>query len=131
MRSRTSPVVRGLSGHDGGYPADASAMRALLPQVAAWPGPVYFRFSRNEVPDVFDGGYAAEIGKAAQIRDGRDVTLIGVGTLLVRCLEAADLLATRGIAARVLDMSTIEPARLRGCALRGAGHEGDHHRRGT
>ncbi len=90
-------------------PADASAMRALLPQVAAWPGPVYFRFSRNEVPDIFDGGYAPQIGKATQIRDGRDVTLIGVGTLVGRCLEAADLLAMRGIAARVLDMSTIKP----------------------
>ena len=102
-------VMRSLPGMTVVSPADASAMRALLPQVAAWPGPVYFRFSRNEVPDVFDGGYAPEIGKAAQIRDGRDVTLIGVGTLLVRCLEAADLLATRGIAARVLDMSTIKP----------------------
>jgi transketolase len=102
-------VMRSLPGMTVVSPADVSAMRALLPQVAAWPGPVYFRFSRNEVPDVFDGEYAPQIGKATQIRDGRDVTLIGVGTLLARCLEAADLLATRGIAARVLDMSTIKP----------------------
>jgi transketolase len=102
-------VMRSLPGMTVVSPADVSAMRALLPQVAAWPGPVYFRFSRNEVPDVFDGEYTPQIGKATLIRDGRDVTLIGVGTLLARCLEAADLLATRGITARVLDMSTIKP----------------------
>ena len=38
-------------------PADATAMRKLLPQVRAWPGPVYYRFSRQEVPVLFDEGY--------------------------------------------------------------------------
>jgi transketolase len=102
-------VMRCLPGMTIVSPADAAAMRVLLPQVAAWPGPVYYRFCRNEVPVVFDESYAAQIGRANQVRDGDDVTLIGIGTLLARCLEAANELAGRGIQARVLDMHTIKP----------------------
>lgn len=90
-------------------PADVVAMRALLPQVHAWDGPVYYRFSRNEVPTVFGADYAPVIGKAWVAREGADLTLIGSGTLLSRCLAAADELAGRGIEARVLDLHTIKP----------------------
>jgi transketolase len=102
-------VMRSLPGMTVVSPADTVAMRVLLPQVAAWPGPVYYRFCRNEVPVVFDNSYTAQIGKANVVRGGDDVTLVGVGTLLARCLEAADELASHGIEARVLDMHTIKP----------------------
>ena len=90
-------------------PADATAMRKLLPQVRAWPGPVYYRFSRQEVPVLFDEGYQPVIGQAVTVRPGRDVTLIGIGTLLSRCLWAADALARDGIDARVLEIHTLKP----------------------
>lgn len=102
-------VMRSLPGMTVVSPADPVALRVLLPQIAAWPGPVYFRFCRNEVPVVFDETYTAEIGRANLVRDGGDVTLVGVGTLLARCLDAADELAGRGIHARVLDMHTLKP----------------------
>ncbi|HYA45908.1 MAG TPA: transketolase C-terminal domain-containing protein [Acidimicrobiales bacterium] len=102
-------VMRSLPGMTVVSPADPVAMQALLPQVAAWPGPVYYRFCRNDVPVVFHEEYAPEIGRAHLVRDGGDVTLIGVGTLLARCLEAANLLSEEGIEARVLDMHTIKP----------------------
>ncbi len=90
-------------------PADPVAMRKLLPQVADWPGPVYYRFTRGEVPIVFDASYAPQIGKAGTVRSGDDVTLIGVGTMLSRCLDAAEQLAREGIDARVLDLHTLKP----------------------
>jgi transketolase len=90
-------------------PADPVAVSKLLPQVADWPGPVYFRLNRNEVPVLFDGSYAPRIGQAILLRPGWEVTLIGAGLMVGRCLEAAESLASEGIDARVLEVHTIKP----------------------
>jgi transketolase len=102
-------IMRALPGMTIVVPADAMAVAKLLPQVAAWDGPVYVRLNRNEVPVLFDDSYAPEIGKAVVLREGRDVTLIGTGIMLSRCLEAADALAASGLEARVLEIHTIKP----------------------
>lgn len=90
-------------------PGDTVAVGKLLPQVAAWPGPVYFRLNRNEVPVLFGESYEPSIGQAMQLRAGSDVTLIATGLMVSRCLEAADALAREGIQARVLEIHTIKP----------------------
>ncbi len=90
-------------------PADAVAVAKLLPQVAAWRGPVYFRLNRNDVPALFDDSYAPVIGKAVPLRAGSDVTLICNGMMVSRSLLAADALATEGISAAVLEMHTVKP----------------------
>lgn len=102
-------VMRALPGMAVVSPADATAMRALLPQVHAWPGPVYYRFCRNEVPVIYGPDHEPVMGRAHVAREGSDVTLIGSGTLVSRCLWAADQLAADGISARVLDMHTLKP----------------------
>jgi transketolase len=65
--------------------------------------------NRNEVPLVYDESIAPTIGPAITVRDGRDVTLVGTGLMVARCLEAAEELAAAGIDARVLDVHTIKP----------------------
>jgi transketolase len=102
-------ILRSLPGMTIVNPADAVAVHKLLPQVAAWPGPVYVRLNRNDVPTLFDDTYEPVIGKAVLLRPGSDVTLIGTGLMLSRCLEAADELAATGIDARVLEVHTIKP----------------------
>lgn len=102
-------VMRALPNMTVVSPADPIALRKLLPQVAAWPGPVYFRFSRNEVPVIFDESYDPVIGRGITLRQGTDVALIGSGTLLGRCLDAAGELAAEGISAEVIDLHTIKP----------------------
>jgi transketolase len=90
-------------------PGDTVAVAKLLPQVAEWQGPVYFRLNRNEVPQIFDKSYAPMIGKAIALRPGRDVTILCNGLMVSRSLEAADLLAAEGISAAVLEMHTVKP----------------------
>lgn len=102
-------IMRSLPNMTVVVPSDTVAVAKLLPQVAVWPGPVYFRMNRNEVPRLFDDSYAPAIGKAVIVRDGRDLTLVGCGLILNRCLEAAGLLANEGISARVLEIHTIKP----------------------
>jgi transketolase len=102
-------IMRALPNMTIVSPADAAALARLLPQVAAWPGPVYVRLNRNEVPVIFDETYAPKLGKANVVRHGANVTLIGTGIMLSRCLDAADRLASEGVAARVIDVHTIKP----------------------
>jgi transketolase len=90
-------------------PADTLAVKKLLPQVAAWHGPVYFRLCRNELPQIFTDAYEPLIGKGITLMDGEDATVIACGVMVARAIEAAQLLAAKGLQVRVVEMHTIKP----------------------
>jgi transketolase len=90
-------------------PADPVETEQAVRAAARFVGPVFLRLSRMPVPIIHDGDYRFEIGRAARLRDGNDVTLIANGTLVICALAAAALLAERGVQARVLNMATVRP----------------------
>ena len=90
-------------------PADSIETAQAIATAANVEGPMFLRISRLPVPDVHDATYRFQIGKAALLHEGNDVTLIANGVLVCRALEAAELLAKQGIHARVLNMSTVRP----------------------
>ena len=92
-------------------PCDANEMRLAVEALINYDGPAYMRLGRLAVEVVTDTipGYKFELGKGAQLRDGKDVTLIANGMMVQMALKAADLLAAEGIDARVIDMHTIKP----------------------
>ncbi|GLV54123.1 transketolase [Dictyobacter sp. S3.2.2.5] len=90
-------------------PADPIETVQAVQVAATTSGPMFLRISRMPVPLVHTEQYRFEIGKAALLREGSHVTLIANGVLVAQALEAADLLAARGIEARVLNMSTVRP----------------------
>jgi len=90
-------------------PADSIEAKKMIPLVAQHQGPVYMRISRAEMPIIFDDNHKVEIGKGVVVRDGRDITLIANGHMLSRSLEAADLLSSQGIDARVVNIHTVKP----------------------
>jgi transketolase len=90
-------------------PADPIETAQAVRVAASGSGPMFLRISRMPVPVVHDADYRFEIGKAARLREGDDVTLIATGTMVSRALEAAGLLKAAGIEARVLNMATIRP----------------------
>jgi transketolase len=90
-------------------PADPIETEQAVRFAAAYRGPVFLRISRMGVPVVHDSGYRFEPGRAALLREGRDVTLIACGTTVSRALAAAALLAADGVSARVLNMATVRP----------------------
>lgn len=102
-------LLRALPGMTVISPADAVEVHKLLPQVAEHPGPVYLRLSRAEVPVIFDASYQPRIGRGVQLRPGSDVTLVGTGALVARCLDAAEMLAQAGVSTRVIAIHTIKP----------------------
>jgi transketolase len=90
-------------------PADPIETRAALLYSERHVGPMFLRISRMPVCRVHDVEYRFELGKAVQLRDGNDVTLISNGVMVSRALAAAERLATEGIGARVLNMSSVKP----------------------
>jgi transketolase len=89
--------------------ADAVEVQKMVPVVAEYDGPVYFRVSRTDWPVIFGNTHEVEIGKGVVLRDGRDVTLIGTGLMVYRCIRAAEVLAEEGIDAHVLEIHTLKP----------------------
>ena len=90
-------------------PADYNAARKLCREAAETYGPMYLRFTRDAVPQIYDEDVELTIGRAHQIRDGKDVAIIANGDTVRLAIEAADTLEKNGISARVLDMHTIKP----------------------
>lgn len=90
-------------------PADPVETAATIRLVHAYEGPVFVRVARMGVPVVHAADQTFEIGKAIRLREGSDITLIAMGTLVSRALEAADDLAAKGVSARVVNMSTVKP----------------------
>jgi transketolase len=90
-------------------PADEVATKALVRAAAAYNGPVFIRTGRPKAPVVHGPDQKFEIGKAIEVAEGSDITLIANGLLVAQSLLAADLLAAEGISARVIDIHTVKP----------------------
>lgn len=90
-------------------PADNFETREAIKAIVAAPHPVYLRLGKAAIPHVHQEGDAFTIGKAAQVRAGSDLTLIGCGETVPIAAAAADLLAAEGVRCRVLSMHTIKP----------------------
>lgn len=90
-------------------PADYNSARKLVRQAAETYGPMYLRFTRDAVPQIYGEDTEFTIGKAHQIREGKDVAVIANGDTVRLAVEAAEALAEAGLSARVLDMHTIKP----------------------
>jgi transketolase len=90
-------------------PADEAATKALVHAAAAHDGPVFIRTGRPKAPLIYSADQKFEIGKAIQLADGKDVTIISNGLLVAQSLLAAEALENDGISARVLDMHTVKP----------------------
>jgi len=89
-----------------GDPIEAElATRAII----AHPGPCYLRLGRAGEPVLHESGVDFELGKAIQLRDGTDLTIISTGGMLATALDAATQLDVRGISSRVLSMHTLKP----------------------
>ena len=101
-------LMRGLPNMRVFVPADGPQTQDIIKLIADSEGPCYVRLPRGDTPLLPDV-YPTELGKAITIRDGRDITLIGAGTMVYETLRAADQLISEGIDPRVLLIHTIKP----------------------
>jgi transketolase len=90
-------------------PADPNETRAAVRWAAENGGPSYLRIGRYPVPALHCEQKQFVLGRSTEVRSGNSATVIAVGTMVSRALEAADLLGGEGVDLRVINMSTIEP----------------------
>ncbi|MGQ0535547.1 MAG: transketolase family protein [Methanobacteriota archaeon] len=103
-------LMRALPGMTVVAPVDSTEMEHAVKAVAAAQGPCYIRCGRADVPELpVEEPRRFELGKAQVFRPGTDVTLIGTGTMVFECIEAAERLDEERIDARVVSMPTVKP----------------------
>lgn len=91
-------------------PSDNRQITWLVSELNKLDGMAYVRFDRTKLFDFYEEGSTFELGKAVQLRDGKDVTIIATGAIcLNQAMLAAKKLEEENISARVLDMFTIKP----------------------
>lgn len=102
-------LARALHGFVVLVPADETCAAWATQAAAQHYGPVYVRLGRAKTPRVYNSSDTFEIGRAFEVVEGRDVTIVANGVMVAAAVEAADALGREGIAARVLDMHTVVP----------------------
>ena len=90
-------------------PADAIETAQVIKAVAAHQGPCYVRLCRPKLPTIYDSSYRFEMGRAVNMRPGKDVTVIAMGVMVAAALEASKELSGDGIDCRVINMPTFKP----------------------
>jgi transketolase len=90
-------------------PADPAQTRAAVRWAVANPGPLYLRVPRFKVPEVTPEDATLELGQSVLVSDGDDITVIAVGTMVSRAVEAAERLRGDGISVRVINMPFVDP----------------------
>jgi transketolase len=90
-------------------PADPDETRAVMRWAVGAGRPCFMRVGRTKVPAVSPEGVVFEPGRAVTLRQGDDVTLVAIGTMVSRALEAAQFLSEGGIGARVINAASVKP----------------------
>jgi len=102
-------VMRALPNITVVAPGDPVETRAVTEALSAREGPAYLRLGRAGEPLVHEGALSLEIGRALQLREGSDLTLMSTGGMLATTAQVASLLDQLGVSCRVLSMHTIKP----------------------
>ncbi len=91
-------------------PADANQCAKFIRASMDYDGPMIIRIDRAGSPNVYAEDYELEIGKAIQLLEGKDATMISCGSNLYECLMAAKMLKEElGLSIEILDMHTVKP----------------------
>ena len=90
-------------------PCSNSDLAAIMKTAFETEGPVYFRITRYDIPELFPEDHDFEWGKGQILKEGKDVTLFGTGVMTHHCLRAIDTLEKQGINVEVIHLASIKP----------------------
>ncbi len=94
------------------YPSDAVSAWRAIELAAGVEGPCYIRTSRPATPTIYKADEPFAVGKAKVVKqsDSDKVTVVGAGVTLYEALDAYEKLAEEGVAIRVIDLFSVQPA---------------------
>jgi transketolase len=90
-------------------PADNFETRAAVEAAINYPRPLYLRLGKKAMHHLHAPGTPFTIGKAIRVRRGDEVALMATGETVEIAVQAAELLAARGISADVLSIHSLRP----------------------
>lgn len=102
-------VMRGFGNVQIFAPADAIECRQIVDYALRYHGPVYIRLDGKALPDVHTGDYQFVPGQVDILRQGADVSIVALGSVVHEAVDAARVLAEQGIQAQVINLSSIRP----------------------
>ncbi|MGM0216636.1 transketolase family protein [Enterococcus sp. AZ109] len=107
-------IMRGIPTVTVIEPTDSVMLEDIVRQTKEQEGIFYIRMSRKNAIQVYEEKSTFEIGKAAMVKEGTDVTIFASGISVADSLDAADALAKEGISAEVVNIFTIKPIDVEG-----------------
>jgi len=90
-------------------PADGVEAASAIEVAAATEGPFYVRLGRPKVPVIYPEDYRFILGKAGVLRNGKDVAILAIGTMVKAAIDAAAELQKQGVDCTVLNMASLQP----------------------
>ena len=102
-------VMRGFGNIEIYAPACPLECRQIIDYALEHVGPVYIRLDGKDLPQLHSDGYRFEPGKIDQLREGRDIALVAMGSTVHEIVYAAEQLAEKGISAGVISVPSIRP----------------------
>jgi transketolase len=102
-------LMRALPGMTVLSPMDGLETARMMDCLIDWPGPAYIRINRSDLPLLYPAAEPYQIGKITRLRMGSDAALLATGVMVGRSIKAAELLAEKGVAAAVYNISTVKP----------------------
>jgi transketolase len=112
-------VLRAINNITIIVPADNLETTEAVKAAAQMSHPVYIRFGKRPMPNLHPPDTTFRVGKALQIRDGRDVGFVATGETVYPALKAAEEMEKSGYSCRVISMHTIKPLDV-GAVIRAA-----------
>jgi transketolase len=116
-------IMRAMPGMSVIAPADEHEARAVTRWAAEFDGPVYMRFARDAVTPVFDTGHEFVPGIPRVLREGSGPLVLSTGVQSSRTVDAAGILAERGIDVTVVHLATLKPVDAAALDAVLAGHD--------
>src|SRR5512138_1241371 len=102
-------IIRTIPGVTILNPGDPVTITKAVSAMIDHIGPCYLKIGSPKMPVLYEENIEFKLGKGIVIKDGRDVALIGTGTVLSKAVAAATLLERSGISVRLIDMHTVKP----------------------
>ena len=90
-------------------PSDDIQTKYLINKISEINGPCYVRLSRLATPVIYEENEEFEIGKSKQIGNGINATIFATGVCVSEAIKAKEILETKGIYVRVIDVYSIKP----------------------
>ena len=103
-------LMRSIPGMTVVSPSDSGMATKALKAAVDYRKPIYIRFTdKTGCPKVYQSEFDYQIGENITLKEGNDVQIFAIGSMVSRALKATELLSENGLSVGVVDTHTLKP----------------------